>query len=416
MKKTFTKTLGVVGAALLSSAIVAPAFAQSADQLRSQVFALQQRVDALENRGGVKVAPGTTFEFGGYVKLDAMYDFEEAGGFSIDGSGSQPGGALSGPNDGGFFMQVRESRFFLKSTTQTDTGPVSALIEVDFFTATGNELISNSTSPRLRLAYGTWNGILAGQNWSLFHPIAFTPPQINFSGPAGTVFLRQPQVRYTFPKMETTAGTFTFAASLENSENSARFQSGALAAPTAGGEPKTDQLPDFLAGVDWTNGVQRARGVVMLTELNSPTSSDSEIGYGVSLAFASPLWAGSDLRALFNYGDGIGRYIQHGVGLAGIIDAATGNLETIESWGGALSLSQKLTDTVSVAVVGGHYRVEDRFAGTDLKQLNTGAVTLFYNPNPKVTIGTQLLWTRGEIDNGDSNEFYRWQTSLQFRF
>jgi hypothetical protein len=408
MKKTYTKTLGVVGAALLSSAIVAPAQAQSADELRSQVFALQQRVDALENRGGVKVAPGTTFEFGGYVKLDAIYDFEQPLGFSTNGDSVVVGGS----DDGGFFMQARESRFNVKSTTQTDAGPVTAFIEFDFFTGTGNELISNSNSPRMRHAYGTWNGILAGQNWSLFQPVAFGPPQVNFSGPAGTVFLRQSQIRYTFPKN----GDFTFAVSLENSENTARFAaSGALAAPTAGGVAKTDQLPDFIAAADWTNGVQRARIAGMLTELNSPTSSDSEIGYGVNVAFATPLWAGSDLRGTFNYGDGIGRYIQNGVGRAGIIDA-TGNLETIESWGGNLSLSQQLTDTVSIAAIGGHYKVEDTFAATDLKKVDIASVTLFYKPNAKVTIGTQFIWAREENKDGANDASSRWQTSLQFNF
>jgi hypothetical protein len=412
MKKTYTKTLGVVGAALLSSAIVAPAQAQGADELRSQVFALQQRVDALENRGGVKVAPGTTFEFGGYVKLDFMYDFEKPLGFSTGGNFD-----VNSPDDGGFFAQARESRFNVKSTTQTDTGPVTALIEFDFFTGTGNELISNSLSPRLRHAYGTWNGILAGQYWTLFKSLPFGLPQVNFSSPAGNVFLRQPQIRYTFPKMETTAGTFTFAASLENSENSARFDTGGTAAPTLGGVPKTDQLPDFVTAVDWTNGVQRARGALMLTELNSPISSDSEIGYGISLAFATPLWAGSEVRGIFQYGDGIGRYIiTGGATNAGIINTTTGNLQTIKSWGGNLALIQQLTDTVSIAFGGGQYKVEDTFANTDVSQVDMVTATLFYKPNAKVTIGTQFIWASTENAGGQVDEASRWQTSLQFNF
>ena len=427
MRTTFNKTLGVVGAALLSSAIVAPAMAQNAEPRdriggdpRDTIFALEQRVNEMENRGGVEVASGTTLQFGGYAKVDFIYDFEKALGFST--SGSFP---VNGPDDGGFFVQTRQSRFNVKSTTQTDTGPVTALIEFDFFNGAGNELISNSNRARMRLAYGTWNGIMAGQNWGLFMPIAFGAPQTNFSGPAGTVFLRHPQIRYTFPTMETASGSFTFATSLESSENAARTidgngnpigPAGGLVAPSLGlSEQKTDQLPDFVAAVDWTNGVQRAKVAGMLTELNSPIGSDSEIGYGISLAFATPLWAGSDLRGTFNYGDGIGRYISLGVGNAGVIHP-TGDLETIESWGGNLSLSQSLTDTVSVAVAGGHYKVEDTFAPTDTEQTNTATITLFYNPNSKVTFATQFIWARNELANGQSDKASRWQSSVQFKF
>lgn len=415
MTRTPKRALGLVGAALLTTALTAPVVqAQTADELRSQVFALQQRVDALENRGGVKVAPGTTFEFGGYVKLDFTYDFEQTQGFSVGGNDLR----IGAPDNGGFRAQARESRFNVKSTTQTDTGPVTALIEFDFFNGEGNELISNSNNARLRLAYGEWNGFMAGQNWSLFMPIAFGAPQVNFSGPVGTVFLRHPQVRYTFPKMQTASGTFTFAASLESSENSARFDTGGLAAPSLpGGEPKTDQLPDLIGAVDWSNGTQRARAAFMLTELNSPISSDSEIGYGVNLAFATPLWAGSDFRGTFNYGDGLGRYIlSGGIGNAGIINTTTGNLETIEIWGGNLSLSQDLTDTFSIAFAGGYFKAEDRFAATDLKEQISLTSTVFYKPNSKTTMGLQFLWLQGENDAGRQEATSRLQFSTQFRF
>ena len=426
MTPTTKRTLGFIGGALMTTAIAAPASAQSAqprDRIggdpRDRIFALEQRVNEMENRGGVKVAPGTTFEFGGYVKLDFTYDFEQTQGFSVGGSTL----GVGRPDDGGFRAQARESRFNVKSTTQTDTGPVTALIEFDFFNGDGNELISNSNRARLRLAYGTWNGFLAGQNWSLFMPIAFGAAQVNFAGPVGTVFLRHPQVRYTFPEMETASGSFTAAVSLESSENSARFDdpnfgAGGLAAPSIGGsEPKTDQLPDLIGAVTWTNGVQRAKVAGMLTELNSPIGSDSEIGYGVNLAFATPLWAGSDFRGSFNWGDGLGRYIlSGGIGNAGIIDTTTGNLDTIEIWGGQLSLRQTLTDTISISFAGGFFRAEDRFAPTDRKEQISATTTVFYEPNSKTTMGLQFLWLQAENDRGAQEAASRLQFSTQFRF
>ncbi|MGF6859704.1 hypothetical protein ABIE69_000251 [Rhodobacteraceae bacterium MBR-64] len=421
MKQNQKKTLGLVGAALLSTAMTAPALhAQSADELRSQVFALEQRLSALEKQGGVKVPSGTTLQFGGYVKLDFIYDLDENHGNNLDGSSIGAGN----PGKGGFRAQARQSRFNLRSTTETANGPAVAFLEFDFSTTTGNELISNSNSPRMRHAYGQWNGILAGQTWSNFMPIAYIADTVDFGGSVAVTFIRQAQLRYTFPENN----GVKVAVSLESSEFTGRIQTApgvftsqrsfSTTGTTDGLSAEIDDMPDFNITADWTNGVQRARVGGLLRHLNAPVGSpgnDDAIGYGVNFAFGSPLWAGATISAMATYGDGIGRYLVNGVGQDAVVDAS-GNLHTIEAWAATAQIMQALTDTVSAGVTYGYYQIEDTYMPTDTDNIQSLHATLYYKPNSKVRFGAEFIWAERELANNDSDSISRLQGSVQFNF
>lgn len=51
-------------------------------------------------------------------------------------------------------------------------GDVTGFIEIDFYgeavSGGGNELITNSSKPRLRHAYIKYKNVLAGQTWTTF--------------------------------------------------------------------------------------------------------------------------------------------------------------------------------------------------------------------------------------------------------
>lgn len=429
MKTNPKQVLGAATVAALVSAVAVPAVqAQSLDQLRSEVFALEQRINELENEGRVRVPNGTILEFGGYAKLDFIYDFEQEHGDALDGSSIR----IGAPDDGGFNAHVRQSRFNFRTTTDTAQGPLRTLLEFDFFGSRGNQLISNSHTPRLRHAYGEWNGWLAGQNWSLFMPIAFGANTVDFGGPVGVTFIRQAQLRYTFPQN----GAWRFAVSAESSEFSGRVQRAATAADVTSGaatavgdiitqtvsettsngvRAEIDDLPDFVASADWSNGTQSARAAVLLRSLNSPNDADSDTGWGLSLAGATPLWAGGRIAGSVTYGDGIGRYIVTGVGQDALVDTA-GNLNTIESWGAAFQVTQQLSETFSAGLAYGYYGVEDTFSPTDTDNIQSIHASLFYRPNNKVTFGGEVIWSERELVSGAADSITRLQTSVQFNF
>ena len=187
--------IALAPSALLLAVHAAPALAGNDAELKQQVRALTERVNELEDRGQVNLPAGTTLTFGGYTKLDLIYDFDQGQGDTT----FAPGLEIGAPGDGGFDAHVRQTRLNFRTDTQTERGPLTTFFEMDFFGTRGDERQTNSHRPRLRHAYGQWNGWTAGQTWTTFMPIEAYPATVDFQGPSGIPFIRQAQLRYTFP-------------------------------------------------------------------------------------------------------------------------------------------------------------------------------------------------------------------------
>jgi len=156
-------------------------------------------------KGSFKL-PGsdTSVTVGGYVKLDALYSSRSAGTNSAADQLLDPTaiavGLTAGVNElHQITLHARQSRLFVRTATLTTWGDVNTPLEFDLFGTSGNESVSNSHNLRLRHAYGTLGGLLAGQTWSNFMMVSALPETLDFGGPAGQTFVRQAQVRWTQP-------------------------------------------------------------------------------------------------------------------------------------------------------------------------------------------------------------------------
>jgi hypothetical protein len=396
-------------AALLVTTVAMPALAETAAELKQRIEALEKRIDGLEGEGRLKFANGTVVEIGGYIKTDFIYDFDEALGdaFNVDGI------SITDTDDNARFRaHARQSRLFFKTTTQTNNGPLKTHIEFDFFGSGGNEVFSNSYGPRLRHAYGTWNGWTVGQTWSNFMPIESYPTTVDFNGPAGIPFVRQAQIRYTFP----VSGNVTISASLENSEFSGRDAAGTISESTTSGiRAGIDQAPDFTLAATWKGEKALVKLAGVLRKFDSPTSNDTATGWGVNLSGNASLWEGGTLYGSLTYGDGIGRYLINGFAQDAFVDAA-GNLQTIEAIGATFGVSQAFSPKLTGGLALGYYEVNDTFAPTDTDNISTAHLSLFYKPTERMTVGAELVYGRREIVNGSSDDASRLQTSVQFNF
>jgi Porin subfamily len=106
-----------------------------------------------------------------------------------------------------FFNTPQQSKMNVETRTPTAYGEARTFIEFDFagggaFAPGGANPLSstNSLVPRLRYAYGTLGGFLAGQANSNFSDPDADPPQLEFGGQVGNPGVtRLPQVRYTMP-------------------------------------------------------------------------------------------------------------------------------------------------------------------------------------------------------------------------
>lgn len=409
MQRGHSQTLGLMGATAVIALLAAgSAQAQTLEELRARVEALEARQ---AETGRVKVPAGTTLEFGGYAKLDFTYDLDQGMGDTVNIGGLQIGAR----DGGGFRAHARQSRFFFKTSTDTAQGPVNTHLEFDFFGSGGNEVLSNSYNPRLRHAYGTWNGILAGQTWTNFMPIEFYPNTLDFQGPTGLPFIRQAQLRYTMPVNE----QLTVSASLENSEFSGRNATGLLGQtsgnPTSGFNAELDELPDFTLAALYKGDGYGLKAAGVLRKLNTPQQTDDDIGWGVNLSGSADLWQGGKLVASGTYGDGVGRYIIDGVGQDGFVDAA-GNLHTIKSWGAAAQITHDFNAQLSAGLAYSYYSLINTFAPTDTDNLQIIHASLFYKPNKRVLIGGEVIYGEKELANGQNEDATRLQTSFQFNF
>lgn len=403
--------------ALIAAALSAPAWAQSNAELKEQVRELTERVNEIENRGHVNLPAGTTLTFGGYAKLDLIYDLDQGQGDTTSVRTLIPGA----PSDGGFDAHVRQTRLNFRTDTQTEKGPLTTFVEIDFFGTRGNEVLSSSHQPRLRHAYGQWNGWTAGQTWSTFMPIEVYPSTVDFQGPTGVPFIRQAMLRYTFPA----GNNLNVAVALESSEFSGRGIVGGMTVPIgetigsvfSGPNSGFDQSPDLVVAATWKQDQSLLKGAVVLRDLEAPAQlgGDSDTGWGINLAGGTPLWEGGRLTGSFTYGDGIGRYIIDGIGQDAFIDA-TGGLNTIEAYGAVTQVTHKINDKVNVGLAYGFYQVEDTFAPTDTDQLQTVHASLFWNPVKKMTVGAEISWGERELANGVSVDATRLQGSVQFNF
>jgi hypothetical protein len=303
--------------------------AQTVEELRSAIEALQQQVKDLERReattqreaavtkgatrGSFRL-PGssTSVTLGGYVKLDAVFSNPSAGtGSSADlqlSPGAIPVGSQAGVNEHAEVkFGARESRLFVRTSTPTAYGELATHLEGDFYGADGNESVSNSHGLRLRHAYGALGPFLAGQTWTNFMFVPALPETVDFGGPAGQVFGRQAQVRWTRAWQGSDrlpAGQWSMA--LENPESVLTLPNGTSF------RADDDRLRDLT--VQWVG--ERPLGKLSLAGLVRQVRADADvtggaqqrIGAALSVAAVMPTAGKDDVRFTLAAGNGLGRY------------------------------------------------------------------------------------------------------------
>jgi len=302
---------------------------------------------------------------------------------------------------------AKQSRFWLKSETMTSAGMVRGHIEIDFQTNDiGDERISNSYAPRIRHAYLTWDKWLFGQTWSTFFNVSALPETLDFVGAAGTVFERQPQIRYT-------SGGLMLA--VENP--STTLYGGAQ-------NPYDDNaMPDLVARYniagDWGNVSVSAMGRELAYQdtIGGVDQDESEYGYGLSLAGRMMLGAMDDIRFQANYGNALGRYTTLNAFRSGQIEA-DGSIELIDQWSGVLALRHHWSDRwrSNFAVSVSEADNPDTVAVTTSKRVQSAHANLIWQVAKPLSLGGELIYGDREIENGDDGNLKRVQFTAKYAF
>ena len=384
-------------------------------ELEAKLAQTEEKVDETRDRAILKTGkspgsfliPGTNTEFtiGGYVKADFIYDIKQKQGNTINPAALRN---IMGNKQGEFQAHARQSRVNIGTATPTPLGELTSFIEIDFFGAGGNQNQSNSYGARLRHAYLQIAGLLAGQYWSNFGALDAIPGTVDFYGPEGYTFMRQPQLRWT-QKID---DKLKFSVSLENPE---AIQATCIAfvppascvnpnPPPATPNKFLDKLPDGTMALEYNDVWGLVRFSVLGRQLTTPDDRQEELAYGLNLGAKIAAWPGGNLFGSFTFGDGIGRYLIGGVGQGAIYAPPApmpgGNnmpvLTTREAMGIVLGANHKLTDTVMAQLAWGRYELEDAPAHLRLrapfKRSTTFHTSLFWTPLKRLTFAAEFIY------------------------
>ncbi|MDH3811930.1 MAG: porin [Gammaproteobacteria bacterium] len=356
----------------------------------------------------------TTYKFGGYAKFDTMFsDYSDA---TPDGNSLMrqfyyapqiPIGDGTSSSDLTTDFQARESRLNFRVDHKTAGGSsVTAFVEMDFFThGDGNEVVSNSYSPRLRHAFIKYDKWTFGQTWSTFQDVGALPEALDFVGPAeSTTFIRQAMVRYTSGNLELAA------------ENPQTF--------VAGGTRDLSTVPDLIGRYTFKldgGSYIKVAGLMRSLKIQDDSSGSQAdaTGWGVSASTKFVLGNGNDIRAMVNYGDGIGRYVGLGFVLDGYTDGFSGSIETAESLSWFVSYRAVWNDKWRSNFMYGTNSI-DYNDDTQAQGFNDNAssfhVNLIHNVLPKLDVGAELIWGERENVAGVDGDFTRVMFSAKYAF
>lgn len=249
---------------------------------------------------------------GGYVKLDVIY---ETG--ATDSAAPNPRDTpLDGTADSNrqeFLFDARESRLNFNITDEVEGVKLRGFVEFDFEGGGGNRSTTNSHVPRLRHAFaqGTFrNGVslLAGQTWSTFTNPAFFANTIDFNGPAGQVFSRQPQIRLGYPLSPNL--TLDVAAEQPSFQDRDVPTDPTKFDPSKFNSNTKQVLPQFVGRLAWA-GPQFSAEVAATAGQNkfkfASGVTEDEVNWGVQGSVKVPLGP-LTLQGHVHYLDGINRY------------------------------------------------------------------------------------------------------------
>ena len=139
--------------------------------------------------------PSNKVDFYGFVMTDSGYDFKtnNPDWFDVVRPTQLPAFPGEFAPDGKTYFGVRQTRFGVKTFTDTPLGQLKTIFEFELF---GTGVDAGQTTFRLRHAYGELGQFGAGQTWSPFMDIDVFPNSLEYWGPNGMVFFRNVQVRW----------------------------------------------------------------------------------------------------------------------------------------------------------------------------------------------------------------------------
>lgn len=362
-----------------------------------------------------------SFEVYGFGQVDYIQDFNRVDPAWADTLRPSKIPTIDGQfgSDGQSIMSARQSRLGVQSTLPVGGSPLFVKFEFDLF---GVGVDAGQTTIRPRHMYGQWGHWLGGQTNTLFMDGDAFPNVIDYWGPAGMVFLRNPQIRWT-----PLAGANSFAVAIERPSDDIDVGLIRDLDPTLGANIQSkEEAPDLTAQLRMTRGwghIQLAgilRNIGYET-LNTPGNEPkkSVTGWGADLTSNFKFGEKSKLILGVVYGEGIASYMNDGgTDLAPEASGGRVRAKAVPLLGVIAYLDLYWSEYLSSSIGYSRTQVDntnlqstDAFHSGDYASAN-----LLWYPGKNVMVGAEVLWGKREDNNGASGDDVRLQISAKYSF
>lgn len=368
---------------------------------------------------GAPDADKARVEFYGQAMIDTIYDFKRMNpDWQATLRPSQipiicPGSPGCG-KDGSTIFSIRQSSLGFKSFIPTTYGEIKTDLSFDLFGSNG------STQVHWLNAWAELGMYGVGQTYSNFMDIDVFPNTIDYWGPPGMVFVRNPQLRVTPYRKDGLSAAF----SLE-SPNSAIDTGRITRVDPAFGSGITgwNRAPDAVATVrfdqDWghirASAIVREVGYQNTISINGQPSG-SKTGYGLNLSGTYNVFGKDKMSWQVVSGQAIASYMNDGgVDLA---PSASLQAETVPSLGWVAYYNHAWNDKLSSAIGYSEHRQNNTGGqlATAFHKGSYSSVNLLFAASKNMLLGGEFIWGRLENKFGLSAIDYRFQFSTKVTF
>jgi hypothetical protein len=404
------------------------------EMLKSVLFAATALASAgLAGVAQAQAQDGPSFEIYGFAQVDYIQDFNRVDPdweatlrpSKIPTADGQFG------DDGQSVISARQSRFGVRASTPVGGREIFARFEFDLY-GTGDD--AGQTTMRLRHFYGSWGPILAGQTDTLFMDGSTFPNTIDYWGPNGMVFIRNPQIRLTHK-----SGGATFAVALEKPNSDIDPGNIRQVSPELGANIQpSEKLPDLTAQARYDGGWGHVQLAGVLRSVGYDTQGtpdnepkDSKTGWGVNASGSFKTWNRDRLHLSAVYGEGIATFMNDGgtdLGpkvrpgvsppIVGAPPAGSLRGDVLPLLGLMAYYDHYWSDQLSSSIGWSMVDVDNTSfqEGNAFNSAQYASVNLLWTPDPKILMGAELLWGNRKDFNGAKGDDTRIQFSVKYSF
>jgi hypothetical protein len=334
------------------------------------------------------------FKPGGRVKLDVIRDFKPIGSEDSFDTRTIPLDGAEGTNSN---IHAKETRLNLDIRGTVQEQELRMFIETDFY--------GTSSALRLRHAYGSYGGLLAGQTWTTFMDDDNLPRTIDFEAPTAFAQVRQAQVRFT----QKFGNSVTWSSALEDNKS-------AITLPATAGKAEYPS-PDVVSRLrfDVPRGHITTSGFIGAARFRLAEGDPDTVTLWGTMASAKFTTGGKDsIYSVVTLGAGIGRYR----GGTTAVPDENGNLHAVSGVAYMGGYEHFWADRWSTNGVYSVADTEDEpFYTTAVnKQLHYGAVNLLYwFLGDRAWTGVEYIYGHREVfGDADTGAAHRLQYAVRF--